>query len=421
MIRIHVKFRRSRAKQSQKQGVVYFQIIDGFHTEDNPSVSVRAVNTDVKGDDASVIEENKEHIIKLLKQFYCLVEGMSDINPNFTVGDVAEKFKELLSGNRTDTIITDAIKKADTDFVWKNKLVNAPTLFRKDIRTDDAYFPIKRRHRNKTEDIISEVTDLTSYIKHLIQRLGKDGKYSLIGNYRACLNKIVDFKEEKPIPFNEVNRNFILAFGEYLKSDKEIQESTQSLYMRSLQTMLNHAQSDGYLVVKSEWFKGTNRKIHFGKEKPLTYEEAYGLLMRIAYAYLGNEPELEEIRDMFMFAFYCRGLEKSEVLCLTSGNIKDGYLIYNRRGIGKRYRVPLERQALEITEKYKPAEDAERKQLFPTSRKFADYMTSSAQTAISKRIRVLGEKIGYDKLTFGMNITLWRILFSQSTVISSLI
>ena len=58
-------------------------------------------------------------------------------------------------------------------------------------------------------------------------------------------------------------------------------------------------------------------------------------------------------RDMFMFAFYCRGMELVDVVNLTKNNIRDGKLTYNRRSKGLLKTVTLDHNALAIIEQYK--------------------------------------------------------------------
>lgn len=152
----------------------------------------------------------------------------------------------------------------------------------------------------------------------------------------------------------------------------------------------------------------------------MTYEEAHGLLMRIVYAYLGNEPKLEEMRDMFMFAFYCRGMESSEVISLTTDNIQNGCLVYKRRGIGRECRIILEQRAVDIIEKYRQKMPEGDNRLFPIAIELAYYQPSSTKNLVRNRMNALGERVGYPRLVFNFN-NLWRILFTQTSISSALL
>lgn len=190
--------------------------------------------------------------------------------------------------------------------------------------------------------------------------------------------------------------------------------------MRCFRTILGYAQDEGLLTIGADWFKDTNRKIIFEKDETMTYEEAHGLLMRIVYAYLGNEPKLEEMRDMFMFAFYCRGMESSEVISLTTDNIQNGCLVYKRRGIGRECRIILEQRAVDIIEKYRQKMPEGDNRLFPIAIELAYYQPSSTKNLVRNRMNALGERVGYPRLVFNLN-NLWRILFTQTSISSALL
>lgn len=419
MIRIGVKFRKSRAKQSQKQGTVVFQIINGHFTDD--SFKEVAVTTDIKGDNADVLQDKKEQIISRLKQLYCLLEVMNENGVEYDVDDIANKFKELIFEKEPDNIVSAAIAKANTDFLWQNRLAYLPKSFRKYFRTDDDALTLRMRRKNDDVGNTSEITDLTSFIKSLIYKFRNSGKDTRARNYAGCLGYLEEFAEGKAIPFELLNKSFISDYGNFLKTNSTLQKSTQSLYMRCLRTILSQAQDDGFVTFDRNWFKGTNRKIIYEKDEPLTYDEAHGLLMRIMHTNFGDQPELEEMRDIFMLAFYCRGMENFDVMSLTTENIKDGYIEYKKRGIGREYIVTLEENAKDIIKKYKSSIPNGDNRLFPIAREYASYQKTSFRNIVTRRMQAIGEKVGCPELRFGYNKTLWRILFNKSAISSALI
>lgn len=419
MYRVGVKFRKSKAKLSKKPGAVYIEISDGFSTDDN--LETRMITTDLKGNDASVLDDERESIIKLLKQLYCIVELLHASGDKVNFDNIYDRFKQLLAADYSDNIVSLAAKKAETDFIWQNELLYVPFKFRKYIRTDNANMTLKKRLRKVSEEEIPKVSDLITFIKLQIHQLKVQGTASRAENYTGCLNKLIEFSEDKAIPFDSINPSFIRSYEDYLKSKTTLQESTQSLYIRCLRAIINQADAVGYLTVGNNWFADTNRRVIFDKKETLTPEDARGLLTRIVNIDLTDDPKIAEMRDIFLFGFYCRGLEYNDILSLTTDNIENGRLVYLRRGKGKKQSIPLEEKALAIIERYKSYRSDDDNHLFPFTRQFSGFSPKSIRSFVARLMHTLGQRVDYPKLTLSLNITLWKVLFSEASISSALL
>lgn len=135
------------------------------------------------------------------------------------------------------------------------------------------------------------------------------------------------------------------------------QRSTNTIigYLKRLRAVLNFAERKG-LISKSpmQGYKIGNEV--YGTPYYMTREERDTL----AEYDLHERPDLEKIRDLFVFQCFC-GCRIGDLLRLTKRNVIGGYLEYiPHKTISKRgqvIRVPLHPKAMQIIERYKDTEN----------------------------------------------------------------
>lgn len=395
MFLINAQFRPSRSKRdSEKDGVVFYRITD--QSEGNGSTSYRSVNSDIHGSDSSVLRTNRDCILSQLRLLYCVIEGRVDSQEPFSIDDVADDFRKALSG---DESMGDAIARSRSDFPLRSDIVSVGRDFKSGFKF---VFPVR------TDDTGGSIGD---YITRLICSLKNENRLSQAKSFNSLLASLNLFAEGKEIHFSEMSRDFIRGYADWLKLTG-ISDSTQSFYLRTLRTVLNRAHADGLTAATSGWFQEVNTsvecppRIHDGKLNR-------DLILKIEDLDLTEDRQAALIRDVFMFGFYCGGMDLIDIANLVHSNVKDGMLVYRRRLKGLERKVTLGRQAMKIIERYEGMSD---KYLFPLFSLSENALFATIRSYVSQLLKVIGKAVGYPKLSFNMNITAYNLMLSEINI-----
>lgn len=278
--------------------------------------------------------------------------------------------------------MTDIIAKSRTDFPFQQDLVSICRNFKKHFK----FIFIQRNEVNKD--------DMFEYILNLSQVLKNENRNSLAKNYLSLLSSLRTFVYEKDIDFKGIDRGFILRYAEWLKRSG-ISDSTQSFYLRNFRAILNKANRDGVIGDISGWFDEVNTRIHFTPTVPKG-ELDRNIILKIENLDLNSNESLSLVRDMFIFGFYCGGMELVDVAHLTEENIRNGVLSFHRRLKGHIKKVLLGSSALNILNKYACKSGV---YLFPLLDKSHGILFSTAQNYVAKNMKEIGQIIGFPELT----------------------
>lgn len=393
MFTISAQFRPSRSKAAERGGVVTATVTDnrpgsvGFRSK-------REMRLDISGASRAVMTQRREEIIARLRLLYCVIERLVDGGRGPTLDDIVTDYRLALAG---DKAFADMISRAATEFPLRTDIVAVGREFRGCF---EHVYP------RRTSNPLS----LSDYIYSNILKLREERKTSRSRAYESTHARLKDFTGLSDLPFSIISEEFIRSFADWLKSGG-IAESTQSFYLRTLRSILNHAATDHFITVDDNWFREVDTRIRFDKS---IGREALSLgretLQEIRQLDLADDSTTALTRDMFMFGFYCRGMELVDIAHLTPENIRNSRLVYSRRKAGKEITVPLDPDAMLIISRYATTRS---RYLFPflydDGRVAFDSLRNHVQTAIKK----IGKAVGFPALTFSMNITAYRNLLSQ--------
>ncbi len=150
--------------------------------------------------------------------------------------------------------------------------------------------------------------------------------------------------------FNMVKSNFLNDYEYYLKTEKNMQQSTLNKAIQRFRKVVKYAISEGYLN-KDPFllfkYKTVRKEVIF-----LTVEE----LQKLENHHF-KFTRIEKVKDLFIFCCYT-GLAYKEMATLKKEDIvkefdNNLWLHIKRSKTSKLYKVPLLPKALEILEKYK--------------------------------------------------------------------
>lgn len=161
-----------------------------------------------------------------------------------------------------------------------------------------------------------------------------------------------------------------------------------------------------------------NTKVRFDKIDKKPAHLSRETLLKIASMDLSKSGKLDIARDMFMFGFYCHGMELTDIIDLRTENIRENELTYQRRGTGKEINIRLDPQAVMILKKY---ENRQLDFLFPLKTSPSMKLDRSLKYQVATWLDTVGEMAGLESLTFKMNISTWNYLMSQANISSVLL
>lgn len=258
---------------------------------------------------------------------------------------------------------------------------------------------------------------LGDFIRREAEVMRRNGRISRARGFTSVLSKLDDFTGGAGIPFGDIDAGFIDRFSEWLGCGATT-ASTQSFYLRTLRSILNRAGAEGLIDPAPEWFRGVNTSIDRSRTRTLARVLDRPSLQRIAALDLRSDRQLALVRDMFMFAFYCRGMELVEVAHLTAANLHDGHLVYRRRLKGALTTVPLGSGAAAILRRYSSDTSS---YLFPLLADAGPVLFASVRNTVAGLIKTVGRRAGCPCLSFSMNIGSWHALMSEANISQTLL
>lgn len=396
MFTISAQFMRHRGCGEGRDGVVTLTVTDN-RKESGDYRRKREIRLDIYGADKSVIESHKDEILPKLRLLYCVIERSAETGKELSLDGIAADYRRALDG---DPAFADVIDKAATSFPLRADIV---TVGRELRGCFDYVYPAKRVNTDSLSD----------YIDCRIADLKNEGKTSRARAFESTHARLKEFTGMDNLSMGMIDGSFVRDFADWLKKG-DITESTQSFYLRTLRSILNHAGEEGLIAGNRNWFKGIGTRILFekstGKDAGLLGREN---ILKIKRLDLSSDRETALVRDMFMFGFYCRGMELVDIAYLTPQNIKSGFLAFSRRKAGKGVIVPLDPDALKIIRRYEPAES---RYLFPFLYEDGRFSFSSMRNRVQTAIKKIGKAVGFPSLTFSMNIAAYKNILSQCPV-----
>lgn len=395
MYLITTKYQKSRSHRNpDKPGCVVFKI--NCKEEDGSEWIERTIYSDIYGDKDTVIDANRDEIVRFMRLIYCVIEQYHDSAKPFTIDDVVDEIRRVAGSEEEKGRYSDRISK---DFPLRGDIVSVGNKFKRDF---SFIYQAKEPKSN----------NLLEYILFLSKQARNEGKSSMVRSYNSTGNSLSKFLNNADISLKDINRSFLSDYAAWLDSNG-VSESTQSFYLRTLRSVINKAKDDGLVTLKDSLFKGLNTRVIFTYRRENPKILSHDDLLRISRLSFPDNPEGELVRDMFMFGFYCRGMELIDVLNLKRSNIKDDILCYHRRSKGAPVNIRLERSAGEIINKYQSSGSS---YIFPLRDIYKGLQQYSICNIVRRNLKQIGSTLGIPDLTFSMNIAAWQQLVLKLNV-----
>lgn len=316
MFSISANIRKSR--RPGRDGKIVLRLRDRFGAE-------RLFATGITSTEEDIATIHGDAVLKRIKVLCEIIEDLSKMGKEFTIDDVAELYRDKKAEDFETVNITD--------FKTNRKLVSIGKPFREMIwangqkwQKEDADFdfcnppngnPPNSNPPNGNPTVCElTVRNLTRYITKLIGDDSELNRNSTLANYRSTRNALFEFIDTLPPARTSIDGGFIHDFQQWLSCTQKLAGPTVSFYLRVLRAILNKAQEEGIIQVHKDWFKGLIKQ--YPKEDSADKDKALGKdkIKAIADINLDSDPLMALSRDLFMFSFYCRGMELVDILNL---------------------------------------------------------------------------------------------------------
>ncbi len=405
LISLNIQQTRSR-REPDKPGKVYVKVIERTPGMDGSvQMLFRTVSTDIPVPAGVGIKDLRAEVLPFVYNTYLIIEKFRKSGAEFTIDDVCERLREVIGSNEFKTGVSE-------DFVWDSEVA---TLKKELI----PFFRYNKRFRRFKicEEADTETESLSGLLHAMSLKMLSEGRESSSNSYMSTRLSLNRFLNDKNLPLADIDRNIIEGYAGWLK-DTGVADSTRSFYLRTLRTAINYAVKEGIIDAASDLFRNVNTKARFDRADNEAAHLSRESILKIANLDLSDSPKLDLARDMFMFGFYCRGMEQTDIINLRPENLRDNELTYRRRGTGKEITLSLDPEAAAILKKY----DNRRPDfLFPLKTTSQVNLDKPLKYQVSTWLDAVGKMAGVESLTFGMNISTWNYLVSQASISSVLL
>lgn len=195
-------------------------------------------------------------------------------------------------------------------------------------------------------------TEFLSFAEELRIGFKAQGSLQRYKNYGAVLNKLRDFWPKKKIFFDEIDVQFLRRFETHLLSKYKNSVNTVGNNMKKVRRVFNVARDED--LIPSEMYPFRTYKIPSEPTtKPKLSTEEIKIIEDLD---LKAGTRIFDSKNIFLFAYYCRGMRFGDAVTLKWISIKGRDMDYVMRKTGKRINITLLPQALKILNHYKGEE-----------------------------------------------------------------
>ena len=195
----------------------------------------------------------------------------------------------------------------------------------------------------------AEVT-MFGQMRAAIARLSQLGRVRTAEAYTSALSSFMRFRGGSDILLSDVSGDIMVSYEEWLKASG-LCPNTTSFYMRILRAVYNRAVDSGGTRQGNPF-----RRVYTGVGKTVKRAVPPESIRGLRCLDLTDSAAQCFARDMFLFAFYTRGMSFIDIAYLRKRDLADGILTYRRRKTGQRLTIKWEMCMEEIRRRHPGAD-----------------------------------------------------------------
>ncbi|MBO6584758.1 MAG: site-specific integrase [Gracilimonas sp.] len=195
----------------------------------------------------------------------------------------------------------------------------------------------------------SSRVEFLSFAEELRAGFKAQGSLQRYKNYGTVLNKLKGFWPKNKLYFTDMDVQFLRRFETHLISKHGNAVNTVGNNMKKIKRVFNVAINEGKIPADLYPFR-----IYKIPSEPVTKSKlSQNEISAIECLDLKPGTRIFDSKNIFLFAYYCRGMRFGDAVTLKWSSIKEGYLDYEMRKTGKRMYLKLTGKALRIIKQYR--------------------------------------------------------------------
>ena len=164
--------------------------------------------------------------------------------------------------------------------------------------------------------------------------------------YQSTLNKVCAFDSNaSSLRFEDISKEWLRRFDRWMAEAHGSSTNTRSIHMRNIRAVFNDAIDNG--ITSAYPFRKFKIKNEATVKRALHVEELRRLFS------MGVESWMQRYVDCFKLSFMLIGINLADLLTLEKDSMHLDRLQYHRKKTHRLYDIKVEREAMELIEKYK--------------------------------------------------------------------
>ena len=259
---------------------------------------------------------------------------------------------------------------------------------------------IKKRENGKLSESFLDFAD--AYLQK-----SNGLEYNSYRGMKTSLNKFKEYLKQcecKDLLFAEINLSLIEEYERYLRNELKNNPNTIEKELSRIKRIINDAVRKDKMPFEKNPFLRFKLKREPSDKIRLNEIE----LDKLKALELPENSLLANVRNAYLFSFYCAGIRCSDLLCLQWKDIAEGRISYQMIKTSKIHSLKLAPQGLVILNYYRTPKSKPTDFIFPffdNGLSLTDTWTlkreiSSKNALINKYLKIISEKAGIPPISF---------------------
>lgn len=255
------------------------------------------------------------------------------------------------------------------------------------------------------------VVGVVSFARRVIADMKKIGKRSTANRFEICLSSFLRYTGGKEVAWKELTSTFMLGYEEFLMKRGLCRNST-SCYIRNLRSVVNRAIEEDYELPRKPF-----KHVYMGVDKTVKRAVPLDTVCRIRDIDLSGRPSLDFARNVFMFAFYTRGMSFVDIAFLKKSDVSGDMITYSRRKTRQQLRVRIEPATRKTIDSFGKNESQYLLPILSDDGEDVESQYVNAYNRVNRNLQKIGRMLGLEtKLTLYVARHTWASIAHTNNV-----
>ncbi len=225
----------------------------------------------------------------------------------------------------------------------------------RNIERDDLPFSFLEFEKRFIQKHVSSL--VKDYYDLRIKDLREEGKESSASPYISTKNAMLEFAHVSPgyksnrLTLSEIDYHFLADFEKWLRKERKLKDTSISVYMRNIRTIMNRAIKKDKLL-KPEQYPFHDYEISKLDHTTKTRATTKDVIHKIRDLTFPDHSKEQLAQHIFIFSYYTRGMNFVDISLLTTKNIMGDRIEYKRSKTKKNFSFKILKPVRDILDFY---------------------------------------------------------------------